>query len=218
MKFHEMSWNVQFLTKFLDSGGSETLIFLRKNNDLCPGPPKDHLLAKFPQISWKSPTFPISIGNWPKSAEKVIFCHFHDFRSDHTPPGPMDLLVIAMVWGARACRGARKGAFSIFYKKIIKFHKKHRFSKNHEILWNFMKFMKFMEIIDFCESGGSKILIFLRKHWCFCNATNFMKFLFSTEKVEISWFPIFLHFPRISKKTHFFSKREPMAPRTTQNV
>ena len=53
----------------------------------------------------------------PTSEEKVIFCDFHDFRSDHTPPGPMDLLVITMVWGAPACRGAREGAFSIFIRK-----------------------------------------------------------------------------------------------------
>ena len=57
LKFHEISRNFMKIMKlmenlvFLDSGGSETLIFLRKNNDLCPGPPKDLLLAKFPQIS-----------------------------------------------------------------------------------------------------------------------------------------------------------------------
>ena len=57
------------------------------------------------------------------------FCDFHDLQSDHTPPGPMDLLVITMVWGAPACRGAREGAFSIFYKKIMEFHKNHELSR-----------------------------------------------------------------------------------------
>ena len=49
MKFHEISRKYKFLTNFLYSEGSETLIFLRKNNDLGAGPPKDPLLAKFPQ-------------------------------------------------------------------------------------------------------------------------------------------------------------------------
>ena len=119
----------------------------------------------------------------------------------------MDLLVITMVWGAPACRGARKGAFSIFYKKFIKLHKNHEISKKHEILWNFMTFMKFMEIIGFCESGASKTLIFLRKYWCFCNATNFMKFLFSTEKVEISWFPNIFAFSKNFKENALFLKK-----------
>ena len=47
MKFHEISWKLQFLTNFAHSGGAETLIFLRKNNDLRAGPPKDSLPAKF---------------------------------------------------------------------------------------------------------------------------------------------------------------------------
>ena len=65
----------------------------------------------------------ISRGKWPKSAGKVIPGGFRDFRSDRTPPGPMNLLVITMVWGASACRGARKGVFSIFHENFMKFHK-----------------------------------------------------------------------------------------------
>ena len=56
-EIHEISWNVSLLTNFLDSGGRETLMFLKKNNDLCPGPPKDLLLAQFPSNSWKSSFF-----------------------------------------------------------------------------------------------------------------------------------------------------------------
>ena len=52
--------------------------------------------------------------------EKVILMVFCDFRSDRTPPGPMNLLVITMVWGDSACRGAREGAFSNFYEKLMK--------------------------------------------------------------------------------------------------
>ena len=76
MKVHEISWNVPFLTNFLDSGGSETLIFLRKNNDLCPGPPKDLLLAKFPQNSWKSSIFPIPSAKCLKSEKKWVSVFF----------------------------------------------------------------------------------------------------------------------------------------------
>ena len=47
MKFHEISRKYPIWTNFLYSGGSETLIFLRKNNVLSAGPPKDLLLAQF---------------------------------------------------------------------------------------------------------------------------------------------------------------------------
>ena len=54
MKFLDISRKYQFRPNFLYSGGSETLIFLRKNNDLRAGPPKDPLLAKLPPKSWNS--------------------------------------------------------------------------------------------------------------------------------------------------------------------
>ena len=57
-----------------------------------------------------------------------------------------------------------------------------KFLKFHEISRNFMKIMKFMEILDFCECGGSKTLIFLRNYWCFCNVGNFTEFHFFDEK------------------------------------
>ena len=94
----------------------------------------------------------------------------------------MNWLVITMVWGASACRGARVGAFSIFYMKII---------KNHEIHGTSMKTCDFMKFHDFdqvygisrflCGSGGSKTLIFLRNYWCFCNVMDFMDILIPTE-------------------------------------
>ena len=99
-----------------------------------------------------------------KSEKKVNFCIFYDFRSDRTPPGPMNLLVITMVWGASACRGAREGAFSIFHKNFMKFHKNHGRSFFNEISRNFMKIMKFMEIYDFWRSEGPKTLIILRNY------------------------------------------------------
>ena len=43
--------------------------------------------------------------------------------------------------------------------------------------------MKFIEILDFCECGGSKTLIFLRNYWSFCNVMKLMKFQFSI-KIE----------------------------------
>ena len=67
--------------------------------------------------------------------------------------------------------------------------------------------MKFMETIEFGESGGSKTLIFLRKYQCFCNATDFMKFLFSTEKIEISWGSNILAFSQNFKENALFLKK-----------
>ena len=47
MEFLEIYEISSFLTNFLENGGSETLIFHRKNNDLGADPPKDPLLAEF---------------------------------------------------------------------------------------------------------------------------------------------------------------------------
>ena len=103
------------------------MIFLRKNNDLGAGPPKDPLLAKFTG-KWRNLQFLLILGgNSPKRAEKVILGSFYGFRADRTPPGPMNLLCFSMVWGASGRPGARRCAFSTFYVKITKIH------KNHEI-------------------------------------------------------------------------------------
>ena len=123
------------------------------------------------------------------------------------PSGTYEFALFSMVWGAFGRPRARRGAFSIFYVKIIKFDKIMKFLEIHRISWNFMKFMKFMKISEFCESGGSKTLIFLRKYWCFCNATNFMKFLFFTEKVEISWFSNIFAFSKNFKENALFLKK-----------
>ena len=64
-----------------------------------------------------------------KKSEKVILGGFYDFRADRTPPGPMNLLCISMVWGAFGRPGARRGAFSTFYVKIKKIHKNHEISE-----------------------------------------------------------------------------------------
>ena len=71
-----------------------------------------------------------------KKNEKVILGGFYGFRADRTPPGPMNLLCISMVWGAFGRPGARRGVFSIFYVKIKKTH------GNHEISENCMKFQE----------------------------------------------------------------------------
>ena len=127
MKFHEISRNEPFLTNFLETGGSASLIFLRKNNDLGAGPPKDPLLAKFTGKLRNSPFSLILGGNSPQRAKKVILDGFYGFRADRTPPGPMNLLCISMVWAAFGRPGARRGAFPTFYVKIMENH------KNHEI-------------------------------------------------------------------------------------
>ena len=64
-----------------------------------------------------------------KKSEKVILGDFYDFRADRTPPGPMNLLCISMVWAAFGRPGARRGAFSTFYVKIKKIHKNHEISE-----------------------------------------------------------------------------------------
>ena len=105
-----------------------------------------------------------------------------------------------------------------FHEVFRKFIKIMNIPKYYEMSRKFMKIMKFIEILDFCESGGSKTLIFLRNYLCFCNVMNSMGFFFFTENLKFHDFPFSLHCPRISMKTHFFSKIEPMAPRTPQNV
>ena len=116
------------MTNFPETGGSETLIFLRKNNDLGAGPPKDPLLAEFTEKLRNLLFLLILGGNSPKRA-KMIFGGFYGFRADRTPPGPMNLLCISMVWGAFGRPGARRGAFSTFYVKIKKIHRNHEISE-----------------------------------------------------------------------------------------
>ena len=105
------------------------MIFLRKNNDLGAGPPKDPLLAKFTERQRNLPFLLILGGNSPKRAKKVILGGFYGFRADRTPPGPMNLLCISVVWGAFGRPGARRGAFPTFYVKIVENHKNHEISE-----------------------------------------------------------------------------------------
>ena len=67
-----------------------------------------------------------------KKTEKVFSGDFYGFRADRTPPEPVDLLCISMVWGAFGRPGARRGAFSTFYVKIMKIHKIMKILKFHE--------------------------------------------------------------------------------------
>ena len=62
-----------------------------------------------------------------KMSEKVILVEFNGFGADRTPPEPMNLLCISMVWGAFGRPGARRSVLPIFDAKIKKLH------KNHEI-------------------------------------------------------------------------------------
>ena len=135
-----------------------------------------------------------------------VFC---DFRSDRTPPGPPQNIVITMVWGASACRGARGGAFSIFHEKFMKIHKNHENSLFHEISRNFMKFMEIMEIIDFWGSGGLKTLIFLWNYWCFCNGATFAKIMIFSEIHGIHEISQFSTFSLKSIKESNFMKKVP---------
>ena len=94
----------------------------------------------------------------------MIFDVFYGFRADRTPPGPMNLLYISMVWGAFGRPGARRGAFSTFY---VKFMKTQKYQGNSGILGNFKKFNEDHDFYGksfFCESGGPKTLLFLRKY------------------------------------------------------
>ena len=82
--------------------------------------------------------------------------------------------------------------------KILKFY---------EISRNLMKFMIFMEILHFCESGGPKTLIFLRKYWCFCNVMICMKIHFFIENVIFSWFFTFSTFSKNFHEIALFLKK-----------
>ena len=128
------------------------------------GRPKKPLLAKITE-NWSSLPFLLILGgNSPKRPKKVILAGFYGFRADRTPPGPMNLLSISMVWGASGRPGARRGASFTFYVKCLKFIRNMKFLKFYEVSRSFMKIMNFMKILDFCESGGSKTLIFPRKY------------------------------------------------------
>ena len=112
------------------------MMFLRKNNDLGAGPPKHPLFSKNHEIHQISPNLMILGGKVRKRLKMVIFHVFCDSRMDCTPPGPMILLIITMVWGDRAGRGARKGAFCSFYVKngkTRKFEKSMIFIIFHDI-------------------------------------------------------------------------------------
>ena len=82
-----------------------------------------------------------------------------------------------------------------------------KFKKFHEISWNFMKIMKFIEILDFCESGGSKTLIFLRNYWCFCNVMNLMKFHFSLKNNILMRFHFSTFLKNFNENALFLKKR-----------
>ena len=82
-----------------------------------------------------------------------------------------------------------------------------KFLKFYEISRNFMKIMKFMKIIDFCESGGSKTLIFLRNYWCFCNVMDFMKFPIFSGKFKFSCFCTLSPFSKNFNENALFLKK-----------
>ena len=86
----------------------------------------------------------------------MILGGFYAFRADRTPPGPMNLLCITMVWGAFGRPGARRGAFPTFYVKIMENHKIMKFLNFYEILRNLMKIMKFVEVLDFAHLEAPK--------------------------------------------------------------
>ena len=80
-------------------------------------PPNTPFLAKNHEIQQIFPHLMNLGAKVRKWLKMVIFEVFCDSRVDCTPPGPMILLIITMVWGDRAGRGARKGAFCSFYVK-----------------------------------------------------------------------------------------------------
>ena len=61
-------------------------------------------------------------GKLLKLVEIEILDALYDFRAECTPPGPLLLLIITMVWGDPARRGVRRSAFPTFQEKIIEMH------------------------------------------------------------------------------------------------
>ena len=82
----------------------------------------------------------------------MILGRFSDFQSDRTPPEPMNLLCISMVWGAFGRPGVRRGLFSIFMKILRNFIKFMKFMKIHEISREFIKSLEFLENVAQMES------------------------------------------------------------------
>ena len=73
-----------------------------------------------------------------------------------------------------------------------------------------------MEIIEFCDSGGSKTLIFLRKYWCFCDVPILAKIMISSEIPENHEI---IKVPSLSlelMKKSFFMKKVPDRAQGTQ--
>ena len=69
--------------------------------------------------------------------------------------------------------------------------------------------MKFIEILDFCESGGSETLIFLRNYWCFCDVRILAKIMIFSEIHKIHGILPFSNFSLKSIKISNFMKKVP---------
>ena len=78
---------------------------------------------------------------------------------------PMEYYTFWVVLGAMGSL-FEKSAFSLKFLENVEKVGNHGISNFAVKMGNFIKPMKFMEIIGFCESGGSKTLIFL-KNYCF---------------------------------------------------
>ena len=164
-KNHDISkilWNQKLLTNFPEKGGSENLIFRRKNNDLGAGPPKDLLLAKCTGKLRNLLFLLILGGNSPKN-EKVILGDFWFPGGSHSS-GTYEFAQYFNGLGSFWASGRAEGCVFHFLCKMLKIYKNMKFLKFDEISRSFMKIMNFMRILDFCESGGSKTLIFPRKY------------------------------------------------------
>ena len=123
MKLHEISLNSPFLTNFAHSGGSETLIFLRKNNDLGAGPPKDPLLAKFTE-ELRNCLILLKIGcNVQQRPGKSYFGCFLWFPGGSHPSGTYEFACyfngLGRFWASRRAEGCGL----LFHVKIKKIHK-----------------------------------------------------------------------------------------------
>ena len=57
-----------------------------------------------------------------KMMKIAILDDFCDSRADCTPPGPLILLIITMVWGDPARRGVRRSAFSTFHEQMMEIY------------------------------------------------------------------------------------------------
>ena len=151
----------------------------------------------------------------------MIFMIFHDFYTrswKRTAPRAQTPKSFPNHCNTKQIHRCRRGAFPTFYVKIMEMIKIMKFLEFYEISRNSMTIMNLWKFLIFVNLEAPKPWYSLGIIGVFAMSWFHMKIHFFTENSKFHDFSHFLYFWRISMKTHFFSKRGPMALRTPQNV